>query len=304
MNSQIAQEREVSGGLRLLGLLECMRPQQWVKNGFVLAVLVFSSHLTDPVFVWRAFLAFTAFCITASGIYLWNDTLDRTQDLAHPEKKHRPIASGRLSPAMAMTFGSACLIAGVASAFAVSGTTGLILLTYATTNILYVLWLKHIVILDVMCIALGFVFRVMAGAAATDVKPSNWLLLCTFLLALFLGVSKRRQEVATLATDGSKHRKVLGDYSIAWLDQAGTMLAGTAVVAYALYTMSPETQARFRTDHLIYTVPFVLYGILRYMHRVHFSSVSGNPSAALLGDRPLLICIAGWLAACAAIIYT
>jgi len=303
MSSPMAQVSPVTATHRFLGLIECMRPVQWVKNGFVLAVLIFSSHLTEPVYIWRAILAFAAFCMVASGTYLWNDTLDRDQDRAHPEKRNRPIASGRLSPTWAVSVGSLCLLSGVLVAFTVNRSTGTILMTYTTMNILYVLWLKHVAILDVMCIAFGFVFRVMAGAAAADVAPSHWLLLCTFMLALFLGIAKRRQEISTLAGDSSKHRRVLSEYSIPWLDQASVMLAAATVVAYALYTVAPETQVKFKTDHLIYTVPFVIYGILRYLHRMHFSSISGNPTGALVSDRPLLICVAGWLATCAAIIY-
>ena len=303
MSGPIAQANPATVSFSFLGLLECMRPVQWIKNGFVLAALVFSAHLTEPALLRQVLLAFIAFCTVASGIYLWNDSLDWRQDGAHPEKQDRPIPSGRLSPAVAMLAGSAFLLSGVLAAFVVNPATGAILTTYAVMNILYALWLKHILILDVMCIALGFVFRVMAGASAAEVTPSHWLLLCTFLLALFLGVAKRRQEVATLAGNGSTHRKVLGEYVPAWFDQAGTILSGATIVAYALYTVAPETQARFHTDRLIYTIPFVVYGILRYLHLVHSGSASGNPTAALVADRPLAICIAGWLTACVGIIY-
>jgi 4-hydroxybenzoate polyprenyltransferase len=302
MNTPVAQTNSTTA-FSIFGLLECMRPVQWIKNGFVLAVLVFSSHLTEPVFIRQALLAFAAFCTVASGVYLWNDSLDWRQDRAHPEKMHRPIPSGRLSAGMAMMAGTVFLVSGILAGFLVNRPTGIIVTTYAMMNILYALWLKHMVILDVMCIALGFVFRVMAGASAVDVEPSHWLLMCTFLLALFLAVAKRRQEVVTLAANGSKHRKVLGDYVTPWLDQAGTILAGATIVAYALYTVAPETTTKFKTDHLIYTVPFVLYGILRYLHLVHSGSTSGNPTAALVADRPLIVCIAAWLVVCAAIIH-
>jgi len=302
MNTPAVQTNTATG-FSILGLLECMRPVQWIKNGFVLAVLVFSSHLAEPAYIRQALLAFAAFCTVASGVYLWNDSLDWRQDRVHPEKMNRPIPSGRLSPALAMIAGSVFLISGILTGFLVNRTTGIIVTTYAMMNILYALWLKHMVILDVMCIALGFVFRVMAGAAAVEVDSSHWMLMCTFLLALFLAVAKRRQEVVTLAAEGAKHRRVLGDYVTPWLDQAGTILAGATIVAYALYTVAPETTTKFKTDHLIYTVPFVLYGVLRYLHLVHSGSASGNPTAALVSDRPLIVCIVGWLAACAVIIY-
>jgi 4-hydroxybenzoate polyprenyltransferase len=303
MSQPMLQSHPVSAVYRVVGLIECMRPAQWIKNGFVLAVLVFASRLTDPTAVRHALAAFAAFCLVASGTYLWNDMLDREADRAHPEKQHRPIASGRLSPVVASVAGSIFLVSGAWTAFLVNRPTGLVLLTYMMMNILYVFWLKHMAILDVMCIALGFVLRVMAGASAVDVTASHWLLLCTFLLALFLGVAKRRNEIATLADGKGKHRKVLNQYSIEWLDQAGTVLSGAAIVSYALYTVAPETQARFHTDSLIYTVPFVVYGILRYLHLTHFSSVSGNPTAALTGDKSLMLCVGAWLTTCALMIY-
>ena len=163
--------------------------------------------------------------------------------------------------------------------------------------------MKHVVIVDLISIALGFVFRVMMGASAIGVQASHWLLMCTFLLALFLGISKRRQELVMLANDSGRHRRVLENYSLPWLDQAGTLLSAATLVAYALYTVAPETQQRFGTDHLIYTLPFVVYGIVRYLHIVHTGGSTGNPTGALLADKPLLGCLAGWILACSATIY-
>jgi len=287
----------------LWALLECMRPSQWVKNGFVLAPLVFSANLTEPALVLRELLAFAVFCLSASGMYLWNDSLDWKADLIHPLKRTRPIPSGRLSTTVASAYGSLFLLVGISAAFALNQPTGLLLCSYVLLNFLYSLWLKHTAILDLMCIALGFVLRVMAGASAIQVEASHWLLMCTFLLALFLGIAKRRHEIITLAYDSAKHRRVLVNYNLPWLDQASTLLSGATVVAYALYTVSPETQLKFRTDKLIYTLPFVIYGILQYLHLVHTGPHTGNPTTALLKNRPLLGCIAAWVLACSLIIY-
>lgn len=292
-----------AGRSTIRGLLECMRPAQWIKNGFVLAPLVFSANLNRPLLVWREFLAVALFCAAASGVYLWNDSVDWKSDLAHPEKRLRPIPSGRLNPWVAATFGSLLLASALLSAFLLNRTTGLLLSGYIALNFLYSFWWKHVSILDLMCIAVGFVFRVMAGASAIEVQASHWLLMCTFLLALFLGIAKRRHEVVTLERESSKHRRVLLDYELAWLDQAATLLSGATVVAYALYTVSPDTQARFGTDALIYTLPFVVFGILRYLQLTHAGGRTGNPTAALLSDRLLIGCLAGWVLTCALVIY-
>jgi 4-hydroxybenzoate polyprenyltransferase len=285
-------------------LLECMRPTQWIKNGFVLAPVIFSAHLTDNETLLRSAVAFGVFCLAASGIYLWNDCMDAQSDAEHPQKRTRPIPSGRLNAIVAAMTGAMLVLVSLAGAFSLNRATGILLSTYVAVNFLYTGWLKHTVILDVMCIAIGFVVRVMAGATAITVEASHWLLLCTFLLALFLGIAKRRNEIVVLAGDSGKHRRVLAEYSLPWLDQAGTLVAGAAVVAYALYTVAPETQIRFGTKGLIYTVPLVIYGILRYLHLIHASGNTGNPTSALITDRQLLSCVTGWGVACALIIYT
>ncbi|HLH42996.1 MAG TPA: decaprenyl-phosphate phosphoribosyltransferase [Bryobacteraceae bacterium] len=303
MNTGLLQARERARGAALAGLARCMRPAQWVKNGFVLVPLVFSAHLTDARLMMREAAAFAAFCLVASGIYLWNDCLDWKSDLEHPEKRTRPIPSGQLSAPLAAACGAALLALGVGSGLALGSSMGLLLAGYAAMNILYSLRLKHLAIVDLMSIAAGFVLRVVAGAAAIGVEASHWLLMCTFLLALFLGIAKRRQELVLLAGDSARHRKVLDDYTIGWLDQAGTVVSAATIVAYALYTVAPETQARFGTDRLIYTLPFVIYGMLRYLQLAHRGDRTGNPTGALLADKPLLVCLAGWVLACVGIIY-
>ncbi len=280
-----------------------MRPAQWLKNGFVLSPLVFAGKLLDSHLVVKEMLAFGAFCLAASGVYLWNDALDWRNDLRHPAKRIRPIPSGRLSTTAAALWGLVLLSAGILIAASLNSRTSLVVGCYAVVQVLYCLWLKHILILDLMCIAVGFTLRVLAGATAIEVEASHWVLICTFLLALVLGIAKRRLEIVLLAENSAEHRPVLLNYTLPWLDQAGTMLSGATVVAYALYAVSPETQAKFGSDRLIYTLPFVIYGILRYQYLAHAGEQTGDPTAALLTDRPLLACILAWAITCAAIIY-
>ena len=292
-----------SQGFTVKGLLRCMRPAQWIKNGFVFIPLIFSANLNQPSLLIRGTVAFAAFCLVASGIYLWNDAFDWKADLTHPEKKTRPIPAGELSATAARIFGSLLLIAGISLGLWLGRPLAMLLSGYAALNILYGVWLKHLAILDLMSIAAGFVLRVVAGATAIGVVASHWILLCTFLLALFLGVAKRRHELVTLAGDSVRHRRVLDQYTLPWLDQVGTIVTAATIVAYALYTVAPETQTRFGTDHLIYTLPFVIYGMLRYLHLVQGGDRTGNPTHALLTDKPLLLCLLGWVLVCAAIIY-
>lgn len=288
----------------LASVIECMRPSQWVKNGFVLAPLVFSEKLLDSRSEWKELGAASAFCLAASAVYLWNDILDARRDLMHPTKRTRPIPSGRLSVPSAAVASLVLLTAALALGFAINPITGVLLCVYMGINVLYGAGLKHVVVMDLMCIALGFVLRVLAGATAIQAQPSHWLLMCTFLLALTLSIFRRRQEAIMLGDGSAHHRRVLSDYSIAWFDQAGTMLSAATIVAYALYTVSPETQARFGTDRLFYTLPFVVFGTLRYLYLAYTGDRTGDPSSALIADKPLLGCVVAWLAACAVVIYT
>jgi 4-hydroxybenzoate polyprenyltransferase len=285
------------------GLVECMRPGQWVKNSFVAAPLIFSGNLADPWLGLRAAAAFGLFCLASSGIYLLNDSLDWRADLEHPEKRSRPIPSGRLSPVIASACGVVSVLMAALGGFLVNGPTGFLLSAYVLLNVIYSTFLKHVMLFDLMCIAVGFVLRVLGGGSAVRVECSHWLLMCTFLLALFLALAKRRHELVTLSEGSGKHRRVLMDYKLPWLDQALTLVSAATAVAYALYTVSPETQARFQTDHLIYTFPFVIFGILRYLHLTHQSEGNGNPSSALLSDRQMLLCVSVWVFSCIVIIY-
>lgn len=279
---------------RVRSLLVSMRPHQWVKNLFVLAPLLFGQRLGDPHAVGQALLACAVFCLIASALYIVNDIADAENDRAHPEKRLRPIASGVLAPSLAM-MGAGLLLLTAFWIAAVIGWEFLALaITYAALTFGYCLALKHIVILDGMTIATGFVLRVVGGAVAVQVQPTHWLIVCAFLLALYLAFAKRRQELLMLAGAAHQHRQVLGEYAVGYLEQVNNILVGATIVCYTLYTVAPETVAHFGTDKLIYGTVFVVYGLLRYMALTHKSAHGGNPSKVLVGDKPLLLAMLGW----------
>ena len=275
-------------------LFRALRPTQWVKNVFVLAPVVFAEQLTDPTVMIQAALAFLAFCCAASAIYLVNDLGDREEDRLHPLKKHRPIASGALSVGVA--WGAAVVLALVGLGLSIYlGTAFTVLLAiYLGINLAYSNGLKKIVILDVMAVSSGYVIRVMAGGEAIQVEVSNWLLLCTTFLALFLIFSKRRHELVLLANEASGHRSVLSHYSEVFLDQMINVVTASTVIAYALYAVDSETIARFGSDRLIYTIPLVLFGIFRYLYLIYQRTDQRNPTEALLFDLPFMLNVMLW----------
>lgn len=274
-----------------------------MKNLFVLAPLVFAHRLEDPETLGRASLAFLIFCAASSAVYLVNDLRDREQDRLHPVKALRPIASGALSPGVA-TIAAALLGAGaLAGALALGPPFGLALAAYLALNLLYSVALKHIVILDVMSIAAGFVLRVLGGAAAIGVAVSSWLVLCGTFLALFLAFSKRRHELMLLSEAAAAQRKVLADYSPVFLDQMINVVTASTVVSYALYTVAPETSARLGTRHLIWTLPLVLFGIFRFLYLLHQRPGARNPTETILSDPPFLVNMALWGATVLLLIY-
>ena len=280
-----------------------MRPTQWPKNLFVLAPLVFGRLLGDRAAIARALVALVAFCLASSAVYLWNDVKDREEDRNHPLKRHRPLAAGTLSVPVAVA--ALAFLAGAALALAVFlGTSfALILGGYMVMNVLYTGGLKHVVILDVMIISAGFVLRVLAGAAATGVQVSSWLLLCTIFLSLFLAFSKRRHEITLLAEGAVSQRRVLDYYSVAFLDQMINVVTASAVVSYALYAVAPETVEKYHTQHLVYTLPMVLFGIFRYLYLMYQQPGERNPTEAILGDPPFLINMVLWGLAVVLILY-
>ncbi len=286
----------------LTAIVLSMRPRQWVKNLFVFAAVTFSQKLFTPA-LWRATEAFVIFCALSGAMYLFNDVLDRDKDRLHPRKRERPVAAGRLSPRVAVAAGVLLVVAALAAAAFVS--RGLLFagLGYVTLLTSYSVALKHVVILDVIVVACGFVLRAVAGALAVDVEISGWLLICTIQIALFLALGKRRHEYLTLEGEAARHRPILAEYSAGLLDQMIAVVTASTVTAYALYTMSPETVAKFHTRWLPVTLPFVLYGIFRYLYLLYRRQLGGNPSELVLNDRPLLINAACWIAAVLVIIY-
>jgi 4-hydroxybenzoate polyprenyltransferase len=287
----------------LAPLLRSLRPTQWAKNLFVLAPLVFGSRLGDLEAVTRALLALLAFCCAASAAYLVNDLRDREEDRRHPLKRLRPLAAGTLGVPTAAAAVALLLAAVAALAIELGAGFALVLGAYLLLNLLYTLWFKHMVILDVMCIGLGFVLRVLAGAQAARVQVSSWLFLCTIFLALFLAFSKRRHEITLLAEGAAGQRPVLDHYSPAFLDQMINVVTASSVVSYALYAVAPETVAKFHTQRLIYTIPLVLFGIFRYLYLLYQRPEQRNPTEAILGDLPFLINIALWVLAVVWIVY-
>ncbi len=293
----------VSGRSLALNLLISIRPGQWTKNLLVFAGLLFGRRLLDPVAVGDALAAFGVFCALSSGVYLINDVADRESDRRHPLKARRPIASGALPVPAAMAGAAVILVGASIAALALGPWFAAVALAYVALQALYSGPLKHIVIIDVLTLAIGFVLRAVAGAVAVDVEISHWLLVCTVLLALFIALAKRRHEIVLLAGDAPTHRPILGEYSPYLLDQMIAVVTASTLIAYIFYTVSPETQAKFGTPWLGLTIPFPLYGIFRYLYLVHRREGGGSPADLLLTDRPLLVCVALWAVAVAAIIY-
>jgi 4-hydroxybenzoate polyprenyltransferase len=289
---------------RLRSFLRLLRPKQWIKNLFVFAPAVFAREIFHPGAALQVFQAFLAFCAAASAVYIINDMADVDADRMHPDKRHRPLASGALSVAeataamVAALVVTAALTAGMPPAF-----TGL-LAGYVVLNVGYSLKLKDVVLLDVFTIAAGFMLRVVGGAAAIGVPVSSWIVLCTLFISLFLGGAKRRGEIMRLREDAAAaERKVLRVYSVSFLDQLLTITAAGAVISYALYTVAPRTVEAFGTDKLIYTTIFVLFGVFRYLHLAHTSKSTENPTNTVTSDPVILVVVVLWIVACVLIIY-
>ena len=284
-------------------LVRSLRPRQWTKNLVVFAGLLFSQNLFDPVLAARALAAFVLFCLLTGAIYLLNDVLDYERDRLHPQKRHRPVASGALPRATAAAAGLALLAGALGGAFGLARPFGWTALAYAALITAYSFGLKHLVIVDVLVVALGFVLRAVAGAVVIRVEISPWLIICTLLLALFMACGKRRHELLALEGNATDHRPILAEYTPQLLDQMIAVVTASTVLAYALYTLSAETVAKFGTSWLSLTIPFVLYGIFRYLYLLYRRELGGNPSELFLADGPLLLDIALWGLAVIAILY-
>ena len=281
--------------MNLSALLRLLRPHQWLKNGFVFVGVLFGHAWHSPEKITTALLAFAAFCLLASGVYVLNDLIDREGDRQHPKKRLRPLASGTVTVPMALTAAGLCLGAGLILAFNGAGRAPWLFVAYLVLNVGYSLGLKHVVILDVFIIASGFMLRLLVGTLGLGIAPSQWLLLCGLMLTLFLGFAKRRAELLALASDSAGHRRVLEHYSPALLDQFITIAAAGTLVSYSLYTVSADTIALHGTSGLIYTLPFVLYGMFRYLFLLHRRGGGGDPAQELLSDPHLIAAFLGWL---------
>jgi 4-hydroxybenzoate polyprenyltransferase len=288
----------------LSALIVSLRPQQWTKNLLVFAGLLFGGRLLDPAAALAATWTFILFCALSGAVYLFNDLRDRDGDRRHPIKRLRPIAAGELQTSTALMAAAALVVGGVGGALLVTPALAGVAAAYATLLMLYSFVLKHLVIIDVMTIAGGFVLRAVAGAVAVNVPISSWLLACTTLLALFLALSKRRHELVLLGGRAETHRPILGEYSPYLLDQMISVVTASTVIAYTVYATSAETAARLGTSYLGVTVPFVLYGIFRYLYLVHQQGGGGSPTTLFLSDRPLLLCVGMWAGIVAALMYS
>jgi 4-hydroxybenzoate polyprenyltransferase len=284
-------------------LLEAMRPRQWSKNVFVLAGIVFAGRLFDRTAQLRVLACFALFCAAASAVYLANDVADRASDAHHPSKRLRPVASRRLSVRGASLASVALAAASLGGALALGPGTFAVVAGYLASSFAYSVGLKRAFLLDVMIVAAGFVLRAVAGAACIQAEISPWLLLCSFLLALFLALGKRRAELVLLGQGAPTHRPALGHYDVALLDSWLTALSAAAIVSYALYTQSPRTVEHFGTTNLLYTVPFVIYALFRYQHHVVREDAGGDPGTLLVQDRALQLALLGWAVTAAAVIY-
>jgi 4-hydroxybenzoate polyprenyltransferase len=290
--------------LKMGPVLVSLRPHQWTKNLVLLAALAFSKHLFEAGPLVRALMAFAIFCGLSGAVYLLNDVADRERDRMHPRKRLRPVASGALSPRTAVGLAALIGFGCLALSFTLGVPFAAWACAYLALNLLYSFSLKEVVILDVLAISLGFVFRAVAGAAAIGVLISDWLLICTILLALFLTLSKRRHELTSLTDSATGHRPTLQEYSPYLLDQMIAVVTASCVTSYAFYTTAQETRDKFQTDRLAWTLPFVLYGIFRYLYLVHRKEQGGSPTDVLLTDRPLLIAVFLWAVTVVLIIYT
>ena len=282
---------------KLFDLLRLMRPHQWIKNTFVFTGLLFGHAWHDPNLVTLVVVAFIAFCLVSSTVYIINDIVDLEQDRHHPKKTRRPLASGQVSVTAAVILAAVLGTLGLGLAYGASKTVVVILVAYALMNIAYSLRLKHVVILDVFIIATGFMLRILAGTLAVGIPPSQWLLLCGMMVTLFLGFTKRRAEIMALAEDKAAHRKVLEHYSPVLLDKMIGVTAAGLIMSYSLYTMNPDTIRIQGTSNLIYTVPFVMYGVFRYIYLLHHQSKGADTAHDLVRDPHLFIVVGAWLAA-------
>lgn len=283
-------------------LIRLMRPHQWVKNSFVFTGLIFGHFWGDSALVVKVVAAAFAFSLVSSSVYVLNDLLDRKADAVHPKKCKRPLAAGRITVNAAVILGMLLLCAGLGFAWWVSPAAFAMIAGYGVLNIAYSVHLKNVVLIDVFIIAAGFMLRIMVGTLGVGIQPSQWLVLCGLMITLFLGFSKRRAEVLTLGEDNAVHRKVLEHYSPVLLDKMIGITASGVIMSYSLYTMSPDTIRIHHTANLIYTVPFVIFGVFRYIYILHHQNKGTDTAHDIVRDPWLIGAVACWLASTLAVI--
>jgi len=287
----------------MAAMIRLARPHQWIKNLLVGAALVFSQRLFDPRDVLLTSVAFTAFCALSSAGYVLNDIVDREADRLNPEKSDRPLARGDLAVAaaarMALVLAAIAAVLSIALGWRFAG----IAMLYAALQFAYSFWAKHQVVIDVIAVALGFVMRAFAGGVAIHVAVSPWLVFITFVLAMFLVLARRRHELIVLGDSATAHRGALAQYSVRLVDQMISIVAGATLVSYMIYTASVEVEAKLGTPYLYLTVPFVAFGILRYLYLIYERNEGGDPAQVLLQDRPLLLAVALWILTDIALLY-
>jgi 4-hydroxybenzoate polyprenyltransferase len=289
--------------VKIKAILKLIRPYQWSKNVLVFGGLIFSGSLTHFHTLLISFLAFIIFCLISSAVYIINDILDLEKDKLHPLKKDRPLAAGIIKTPFAILLLILFLGISLTGAFLLDFEFALVIIAYFIINFFYSIGLKKIVILDVMMVSAGFLLRALAGCEVINVRPSPWLFLCSLVLALFISFGKRRNEMYILGEDASKHRLNLQEYSMYFLDMMMTICATATIVTYSLYTMASETVIRFRTSNLIYTTPFVMFGVFRYFFLVQQKNSGGDPTRLLVHDYPSIINVVLWIITVAFIIY-
>ena len=286
-------------------LIRLIRPKQWIKNFFVFAPLLFSRHIFHAEFLIPSIAAFIIFSLASSSVYIINDILDVDSDRAHPKKKYRPIASGEISVKQAMIFLVILVAVIIGGLIFQRPIFAFIIVLYLFTNLIYSLKAKSVVLLDVFFISFGFMLRVLGGAAAIGVPVSSWMVLTTIFISLFLAISKRRSELSQIVNKENidKQRKVLKDYSVEFADQINTIAAAGTIISYALYTVSERTVSTFGTEKLIYTTPFVIYGIFRYMYLMHQKNLGESPTSIVTKDIPIILNVLAWFIFSLIIIY-
>jgi 4-hydroxybenzoate polyprenyltransferase len=284
-------------------LLESLRPRQWLKNGFIFAALIFSRSLTDWHRNFTVVSAAIFFCLISSAVYLLNDIWDAPEDRKHPVKRRRPVASGRLGVRPAASVAAVLGVASLIGSWRLDREFFLVIVSYVALNLLYSSLFRRFVLFDVFIVAAGFVLRVVGGGVVIHVQISSWLIVCTIMVALFLALCKRRHELVFLGDDASKQRPILASYSPYFLDQLIAIVTASTVMSYALYTLSPDVRTKFPGKRLELTIPFVLFGIFRYLYLVHQEERGGDPTRVLLSDPVLLSVVLMWAASVVFIIY-